>query len=95
MVTEDLEKRLDFLKPLFLQLGGPGAVAYPILANTGLFIRNSLGEIPWATFYDDQSALRDGLQKLQARNKPITEHAQRSIEMLQHFARDALVVPDV
>lgn len=90
-VTIELEKRLEFLKPLFLQLGGTGAVAFTTLINTGDNLRGSVELIPWATFYDDKRAAEVGSEQFKARNEPIIDHAERALHLMQRFAQGELV----
>jgi hypothetical protein len=82
----ELERRLDFLVPLFLQLGGHGAIAHGQLIKTGPLLRQSLNTLSWGSFYDEFEVLRSDTATFTRDTRRAIRAARKAIALLNRFA---------
>lgn len=79
---EDMNERLDSMKPLFLQLGGDGVLAQGRLSLFGPGIEAFVGELQWAAYYDNQEQLERDLERLKTNLQTAIRQANNALRLI-------------
>jgi hypothetical protein len=88
--ADEMAARLKFMEPLFLQLGGAGAIAHGALISTGPSLGEAFQALRWGAFYDEPNVLIIDAQSFSEKMKAITENAEKSMTLLVRFASGGL-----